>query len=221
MLDAVQPPPVRPSFPSLPRHIHPNHTFTHMPFFFFFFFLFFFFFFFFLFRLFPSGVATADFPSPVVPIFCILLRHFNLGHVLFHHIHKPPFWPSPFLLSWQLHPHHSSPNIPIMFPTYMSIPPQSCSLLFSPNRPLCVSHMPFCSSNYISVPLQPGFLHLFDISSIFTVSPIRSFLILPNLAIIHINLNILISGTSNFCSCSLFTSNVSAPYIITGFTNVL
>ena len=33
---------------------------------------------FFFFRLFPSGVATADFPSPVVSIFCILLHHFNL-----------------------------------------------------------------------------------------------------------------------------------------------
>ena len=36
-------------------------------------------FFFFLFRLFPSGVATADFLSPVSPINCILLRHFNLS----------------------------------------------------------------------------------------------------------------------------------------------
>ena len=58
--------------------------------------------FFFFFRLFPSGVATADFPSPVVSSFCILFRHFNLSHVLFHHIHKPPFWPSPFPLSCQV-----------------------------------------------------------------------------------------------------------------------
>ena len=72
--------------------------------------------FFFFFRLFPSGVATADFPSPVVSINCIFLRHFNLSHVLFHHIHKPPFWPSPFPLSWQLHPQHPSPNIPTIFP---------------------------------------------------------------------------------------------------------
>ena len=77
------------------------------------------------FGFFPSSVATADFPSPVVPIFCILLRHFNLSHVLFHHIHKPHFWPSPFPLSWQLHPQHPSPNIPIIFPQYMFIPPQS------------------------------------------------------------------------------------------------
>ena len=62
------------------------------------------------------GVATVDFPSPVVSINCILLRHFNLRHVLFHHIHKPPFWPSPFPLSWQFHPQHSSSNIPIIFP---------------------------------------------------------------------------------------------------------
>ena len=67
-------------------------------------------------RLFPPRVATADFPSPIVPVFCILLRHFNLSHVLFHHIHKPPVWPSPFPLSWQLHPQHPSPNLPIIFP---------------------------------------------------------------------------------------------------------
>ena len=34
---------------------------------------------FFFFQLFPSRVATADFPSPVVPIFCILLRHLSLS----------------------------------------------------------------------------------------------------------------------------------------------
>ena len=79
-------------------------------------------FFFFFFRLFPSGVATADFLSPVYPINCILLRHLNLSNVLFHHIHKPPFWPSPFPLSWQLHPQHPSPNIPIIFPPKVSVP---------------------------------------------------------------------------------------------------
>ena len=72
--------------------------------------------FFFFFRLFPSGVATADFPSPVVSINCIFLRHFNLSRVLFLHINKPPFWPSPFPLSWQLHHQRPSPNIPIIFP---------------------------------------------------------------------------------------------------------
>ena len=46
---------------------------------------------FFFFRIFPSGVTTADFLYPVVPVFCILLRHFNLSHVLFHHIRKLPF----------------------------------------------------------------------------------------------------------------------------------
>ena len=175
VLDAVQPPPLRPSFPSLPRHVHPNHTFTHMPFFFFFF------------RVFPSGVATAKFPSSVVPIFCILLSHFDLSHVLFHHIHKPPFWSSPFPLSWQLHPHHPFPNMSIIFPPYMSTPPQSlvftiqtvppvlshmsfCSSVYVSTPPqslvFCIqtvppvlSHMPFCSSNYTSAPLQPGFLH--------------------------------------------------------------
>ena len=56
----------------------------------------------FFFRPFSSGIVTADFPSPVVSINSILLRHFNLSHVFFHHIHKPPFWPSPFPLSWQV-----------------------------------------------------------------------------------------------------------------------
>ena len=35
----------------------------------------------------PQSVVTiADFPSPFVPIFCILLRHFNHCYVLSHHI---------------------------------------------------------------------------------------------------------------------------------------
>ena len=74
-------------------------------------------------------------------IFCILLRHFNLSHVLFHHIHKPPFWPSPFPLSWQLHPQHLSPHIPIIFPPYMTIPPQSCLSCFlsKPSHLCCPS----------------------------------------------------------------------------------
>ena len=79
-----------------------------------------------LFRLFPSGVATVDLPSPFGPMFCILLRHFSHYHVLSHLIHKPPFRPSLFPLSWQLHPQHPSPNIPIIFPLYMYKPPQSC-----------------------------------------------------------------------------------------------
>ena len=68
------------------------------------------------FRLFSSVVATEDFTSQVVPNVCILPRLFNLSHVLFHHIHEPPVWPSPFPLSWQLHPQHPSPNIPIISP---------------------------------------------------------------------------------------------------------
>ena len=54
----------------------------------------------FFFRLLPSRVATADFPCPFGPIFCILLRHFNHCHVLFHGFRKPSFRPSPFPLSW-------------------------------------------------------------------------------------------------------------------------
>ena len=78
------------------------------------------------FRLFPSGVATADYPSPVLPFFCIPLRHFNLSYVLFHFVHKPPFWLSLFHLSWQLHPQHPSPNIYSIFPSCISMPPRSC-----------------------------------------------------------------------------------------------
>ena len=99
------------------------------------------FFFFFFFRLFPIRGRHSGFSYPVAHIFCILLRHFNLSHVLFHHIHKPPFWPSPFPLSWQLHPQHPSPNIPIIFPQYMSIPPQSrlSCFLSKPSHLCCPS----------------------------------------------------------------------------------
>ena len=78
---------------------------------------------------FLSRIATADFPSPVVSIFYIL-RHFNLSHVLLHHIRKPPFGLLRFLFPGQLHPQHPSPNIPIVFPPYVSIPPQSCLSCF-------------------------------------------------------------------------------------------
>ena len=99
--------------------------------------------FFFFFPLVSSRVAAADFPSPFIPIFCILLRHFNRCHVLSHRIHKPPFRPSPFPLSWQFHPQHPSPNIPIIFPPYMSIPPQSClsCVLSKPNVSQMVSRV--------------------------------------------------------------------------------
>ena len=59
---------------------------------------------FFFFRILPSGVATADFPSQFVSIICILLRHFNHCHVLCHLVYKPPFSPSPvssFLLRFR------------------------------------------------------------------------------------------------------------------------
>ena len=51
----------------------------------------------FFFRIIPSMVAAADFPSPFEPIFCIFLCHFYHGNVLPHGIHKPPFRPSLFL----------------------------------------------------------------------------------------------------------------------------
>ena len=117
----------------------------------------------FFFRLFfPSGVATADFPSPVAPIFCILLRHFNLSHVLFHHIHKPRFWPSR-----QLHPQHPSPNIPIIFPQYMSIPPQSRISCFL-SKP---SHLCSCPSDVFIPDLCPFLSLLMKILTSSTLPP--------------------------------------------------
>ena len=69
-----------------------------------------------------------------------------------HHIHKPPFWPSPFPISWQLHPQHPSPNIPIILPPYTSIPPQSClSCFLSTQSHLSYTHYEQCRRIYKSV----------------------------------------------------------------------
>ena len=58
-------------------------------------------------------------PSPSLP---------PLPCPLSHCIHKPPF--SPSRVCWQFHPQHPSPNISIIFPPYMSKPPQSCLSCF-------------------------------------------------------------------------------------------
>ena len=94
----------------------------------------------------PSGVATADFPPPAVSIFCILLRHFNHCLVLSHRIHKPPFIPSPFPLSWQLHPQHPSPNIPIIFPINLFPLIPACTA--RPGLPLSPPEIAFLESPY-------------------------------------------------------------------------
>ena len=86
---------------------------------------------FFFFRLLPSWVATSDCPSQFSPIFCILLRHFNHCHVISHRIHKRPFWPTPFPLSWQFHPQHPFHNIPIIFPQNFSNPTQSSPEIYA------------------------------------------------------------------------------------------
>ena len=52
---------------------------------------------FFFFRLFPSGVATAD--SPYTSIKYFVSPHSYLLHVLTHHIQIHPLWSSPFYLS--------------------------------------------------------------------------------------------------------------------------
>ena len=55
-----------------------------------------------------------------------------------------------------------------------------------------------------------------DISPIFFVPLIISFLIMSSLVIPHLRLNIIIHTTSNFFSCAFITSHVSASYIKIG-----
>ena len=85
---------------------------------------------------FPSGVATADFSSPVVPIFCILLGHFNLSHVVFHNtpislrFGLPGFlFPGKFILSILL------PIYPSYFLCICPYHVGLASYIFSPNHP--------------------------------------------------------------------------------------
>ena len=79
---------------------------------------------FFFFRLLRQGSPYSAFSISInfVPIFCIILRHFNLSHVLSYCIPIPSFRPSPFPLSWHFRPQQPYPNIPIFFPPYMSEP---------------------------------------------------------------------------------------------------
>ena len=95
----------------------------------------------------PSRVATLDFPSPFVSVFCIILRHFNHCHVLTYRILIPNIWPSRFpsavlsSASFSQYTHNLS-----------SVHVQTISVLplefFSPNRPTC------------AVPLMYSFLIL-------------------------------------------------------------
>ena len=118
---------------------------------------------FFFYRLLPLGVGTADSSSPIRSLPCIFLRHFHCRHVLCLRIHRPPFTPSPFPLSWQLHRRHPSPNAPSIFPPYMSKPPLSlASRTFSPNRPTC------------TVPLMYSFLILSILVIIFFFNIVTS-----------------------------------------------
>ena len=90
-------------------------------------------------------------------------------------------------------------SIPItLFPTYSS------SLLET-----CPYHFNLLSCIFL------------DVSPTFVVTLILSFLILSILVTPLIQLNIIISATSNFFSCAFFTAHDSAPYIIDGLTTVL
>ena len=87
-------------------------------------------FFLFFFRLFLSGVAKADFPSPVVSINCILLRHFTTSINL------------PFGLPRFLFPGNSilSILIPIYPSSFLRRCPYHLNLacrVFSPKLPTC------------------------------------------------------------------------------------
>ena len=85
----------------------------------------------------PSKVATANYPSPFGPIFCILLRHFNHRLALSHRIHKPPFTYSRFHLSWQFRLQHLSLNILVIIPRTRSNHLSLSSRVFSSERPTC------------------------------------------------------------------------------------
>ena len=96
----------------------------------------------FVFRLLPSRVATAEFPSPFGPIFCILLRHFSHWHIISHRtinllLGLPrSLFPCRSILSILL------PICPSLFPPYrryMSKPHQSCLSCFLSNlsHPCC------------------------------------------------------------------------------------
>ena len=71
---------------------------------------------------------------PFGPIFCILLRHFNLSHVLSHRIHKPPFGPSRFIFPGSCILSILSPNnISIIYPRYLQVQTTPVlPLMFSP-----------------------------------------------------------------------------------------
>ena len=105
---------------------------------------------FFFFRLLPSRVATADFPFR--PMLCILIRNFRHCHVLCRRIREPPFRPSPFPLSWRFNPQH--PDIPIIFPPYMSNPPKSCLSCFLSKPP---SHL--CCPSDVLIPDLVHYCH--------------------------------------------------------------
>ena len=74
---------------------------------------------------------VADFASPFGPIICVHRRNFNHCHVFSYRIHKPPLRPCPFPLFWQFHSQDPFPNIPIIFPPYISKLPCLASRVFS------------------------------------------------------------------------------------------
>ena len=76
---------------------------------------------FFFFRLLPSGVATAEFPSPFGPIFCILVRQFQ--HVLSHRINILPY-----------NAYHASSFLRIILPIYSSSFLRTCPNHIIPDR---------------------------------------------------------------------------------------
>ena len=117
---------------------------------------------------------------------------FSLRQVVPEVIEPPPLRSSSPSFPRRLHHHHSLANV----------------FVFSSQKSLYHRNLLSCT--------------FLDISPIFLVPLILSFLILSSLVtpFIHLN-NILISVTSNFFSCAFFTAHVSAPYIIAGFTIVL
>ena len=91
----------------------------------------------------------------------------------------------------------------------------------SPSQPLhhhhSLAYIFFMSSHYTSVPLfLLSCTYSEDISPTFAVSLTLSFLILFSLLTPPVHLNILISATSNFFSCAIFTTHIGSQ-METGF----
>ena len=121
----------------------------------------------FSFRLFSSGVATANHLPPSNPI-CILFSNINQLHVLVY-AHKAPLWSSSIPPAWLSQAHHPSTNTFTILPLKVSkppLPPVFSSVSWSLNQTtLMVSPLsckPFILRDTLLLFTPDTFLHLFQ-----------------------------------------------------------